>query len=191
MNKDQIKTDINEIEKKIEQLKIDYEKFFLGITNREPIVLKNQLIQLIKKHATTNFNNVMLSFKYKNLLARFLTYQEYWNRVLKLIEEGKNPKDYRKVYEKYIVEAEKNILPSEKEQPQVSEVSDDRLLSLYNRYSALLQQKNKKAPPLESFRKTIDDYQKKIKSKYGENVKVDFDFDDTGDSIKLKGIIKK
>ncbi len=193
MNKDEIKKDIDEIERRIEQLKIEYEKYFLNIIKREPLTLKNQLVQLIKKHATTNFNNVMLSFKYKNLLARFLTYQDYWNRILKLIEEGKNPKDYRLVYEKFIAEAEKNILPSETEMEaeQMSENDDNSLLTLYKRYSELLERKNKKAPTIEAFKKTIDDYQKKIKDKYGESIKIDFDLEDSGNNVKLKGIIKK
>lgn len=191
MNKDEIKQDLDNIERKIDQLKIEYEKFFVGITNVEPIVLKNQIIQLIKKYASTQFYNVMLSFRYKNLLARFLTYQEYWNRMLKLIEEGKNPKDYRKIYEKYIVEAEKNILPTEHPTPVKQDPKEELYKNLYNKYAALLERKNKKAPPIDAFKKTIIDYENKVREKYGASAKVEFDFEETGDSVKLKSTIKK
>lgn len=190
MNKDEIKQDLDNIERKIEQLKIEYEKFFVGITKVEPITMKNQIVQLIKKHATTQFNNVMLSFRYKNLLARFLTYQEYWNRILKLIEEGKNPKDYRKIYEKFIQEAEKNILPMESSPPQKLE-TNDTYKNLYAKYTELLEKRNKKAPPLDTFIKTITDYENKVKAKYGSNVTVVFDFEELGDNVKLKSVIKK
>lgn len=190
MNKDEIKQDLDNIERKIEQLKIEYEKFFVGITKVEPIVMKNQIVQLIKKYASTQFNNVMLSFRYKNLLARFLTYQEYWNRILKLIEEGKNPKDYRKIYEKFIQEAEKNILPMESITPQKPEI-DDTYKNLYTKYTELLEKRNKKAPALDAFIKTITDYENKVKSKYGPNVTVVFDFEELGDNVKIKSVIKK
>lgn len=190
MDKDEIKQDLDNIERKIEQLKIEYEKFFVGITKVEPIVMKNQIVQLIKKYASAQFNNVMLSFRYKNLLARFLTYQEYWNRILKLIEEGKNPKDYRKIYEKFIQEAEKNILPVESTQKPKQEI-DDTYKTLYAKYSELLGKRNKKAPPIETFIKTITDYENKVKEKYGSNVMVIFDFEELGDNVKLKSVIKK
>lgn len=190
MNKDEIKQDLDNIERKIDQLKIEYEKFFVGITKVEPVVMKNQIIQLIKKHANTQFNNVMLSFRYKNLLARFLTYQEYWNRILKLIEEGKNPKDYRKIYEKYLQDAEKNILPIES-QDQVKENFDESQKKLYEKYIQLLQKRNKKAPPLDVFVKTLKEYENKIKEKYGHAIKVDFDFEEQKGQVKLKTFIKK
>lgn len=189
MNKEQIKQDLENIEKKIEQLKIEYEKFFVGITKIEPIVLKNQVVQLIKKYASTQFNNVMLSFRYKNLLARFLTYQEYWNRILKLIEEGKNPKDYRKIYEKFIQDAEKNILPEEGDVQ--SNKKEEPYKNLYQKYTSLLERKSKKAPPFEVFLKTISEYENKIKEKYGDSVVVEFDFVDSSDGVKIKGLVKK
>ncbi|MCX7991540.1 MAG: hypothetical protein N2999_05860 [Proteobacteria bacterium] len=190
MNKEEIKQDLDNIERKIEQLKIEYEKFFVGITKIEPVVMKNQIVQLIKKYASHQFNNVMLSFRYKNLLARFLTYQEYWNRILKLIEEGKNPKDYRKIYEKFIQDAEKNILPVEPSpSPKTDEMEPYR--NLYIKYTSLLEKRNKKAPSLETFVKTINDYENKVKEKYGPDAIVIFEFEEAGDTVKIKSVIKK
>jgi len=186
MNKSEIKHDLDELEKKIEQLKVDYEKFFVGITNVEPIPLKNQIQQIIKKYATkaNQINNVMLVFRYRNLTARFLTYQEYWNRILRLIEEGKNPKDYRKLlagYQQTITKVEK-----EKEKEET-----DRYKILYNEYLTLLKKKGKEPPTLDAFKNTIQKYEQTIKSKYGEDAEANFSFEETEGTVKIKTLIKK
>lgn len=184
MNKSEIKKDLDELEKKIEQLKVDYEKFFVGIINIEPIPLKNSIQQLIKKYAAkaNQFNNVMLLFRYRNLTARFLTYQEYWNRILRLIEEGKNPKDYRKLIE----EKQKPLVMVENE-PQ----EPDKYEKLYDEYAKLLKNQKKEPPTIESFRTTLQKYEENIKTKYGVDTEANFKFEETEGSVKIKTVIKK
>lgn len=184
MNKAEIKKDLDELEKKIEQLKVDYEKFFVGIINVEPTALKNSIQQIIKKYATKSnqFNNVMLLFRYRNLTARFLTYQEYWNRILRLIEEGKNPKDYRKLVE----EKQTPFAKIEKEPAEI-----DRYEQLYDEYANLLKNLKKEPPPLESFKKTIQKFEASIKEKYGEDTDAKFKFEETEGTVKIKTVVKK
>lgn len=194
MNKLEIKKDLDELEKKIEQLKIEYEKFFLGITNVEPYQLKNAVQQLIKKYATkaNQFNNVMLLFRYRNLTARFLTYQEYWNRILRLIEEGKNPKDYRRLLSPHLGTQStfsSKTKDSEKEMEEIENV--DKYEKLYNEYASLLKGQGKEPPPLDAFKNTIKKYEENIKKKYGDNVEADFTFENRDGTLKVKTVVKK
>lgn len=183
MANDEIKQDIDELERKIDKLKHEYEKFFLGIINVEPIQLKNEVTRLIRKYATKNINNVMLSFRYKNLTSRFLLYQEYWNRNLRLIEEGKNPKEIVRYQSKSTFAA-----PKQQEQ-KVEETSDYK--KLYEEYKNLLSKKGKSLPSEDAFIKKIEDLRNNVKSKYGDTVEADFKLEETDKGIKIKTIIKK
>lgn len=182
MNKSEIKQDLDELEKKIEQLKVDYEKFFVGIINVEPLSLKNQIQQIIRKYASklNQINNVMLVFRYKNLTARFLTYQEYWNRILKLIEEGKNPKDYRRLatYKKPLI-------------TKLQETEQDVYKKLYDEYVNILKKQKKEPPSLDVFKQNIQKYEQNIKSKYGDNAEANFSFEETETGVKIKTKITK
>lgn len=180
MNKNEIKHDLDELEKKIEQLKVDYEKFFMGIIKIEPLNLKNAIQQIIKKYATKQnlFNNVMLTFRYRNLTARFLTYQEYWNRILRLIEEGKNPKDYRRI------PAVGLALPQ-------NQPSYDKYKELYSQYSELIKGLKKVPPTEETFKKIIAKYEDDIRAKYGNDVEPTFSFEKSANTVKIKTKIKR
>lgn len=186
MNNNEIKQDIDELERKIEQLRIEYEKFFVGIINVEPTALKNRITQLIRKYATYQIKNVMLNFKFRNLTSRFLIYQEYWNRILRLIEEGKNPRDYRKLAEQFNIKLTSAQQPQEQQQKE-----NDSYKRLYDEYSKLLIQKGKKPPSEEVFRKNLQNYELKVKEKFGEDVTTDFKFENTDKGIKIKTIVKK
>lgn len=183
MANDEIKQDIDELERKIDKLKHEYEKFFLGIVNVEPIQLKNEVVRLIRKYASKNINNVMLNFKYKNLTSRFLIYQEYWNRTLRLIEEGKNPKEIMRY------QAKSTLVSSTQQKHKIEEKVDYK--KLYEEYKNLLSKKGKSLPSEEAFIKKIEDLKNNVKSKYGDSVETDFKFEETDKGLKIKTIIKK
>lgn len=183
MANDEIKQDIDELERKIDKLKHEYEKFFLGIINVEPVQLKNEVMRLIRKYATKNINNVMLNFRYKNLTSRFLIYQEYWNRNLRLIEEGKNPKEIVRY------QAKSTLVNSAQQKKTAEEKFEYK--KLYEEYKNLLSKKGKSLPSEEAFIKKIEDLRNNVKSKYGDSVEADFKFEETEKGLKIKTIIKK
>src|ERR1039457_5324889 len=61
--------------------------------NREPLQLFSEVESLVRRYANTPINNTMYKHKYNMLTARFNTYREQWNRILRLIEEGKYFRD--------------------------------------------------------------------------------------------------
>jgi hypothetical protein len=183
MANDEIKQDIDELERKIDKLKHEYDKFFLGIINIEPTQLKNEVTKLIRKYATKKINNVMLNFRYKNLTSRFLIYQEYWNRNLRLIEEGKSPKDIIRYQPKSTFI----------NKPTAEQKTDDKsnIKTLYEEYSKLFSRKGQSPPSEEDFLKKIQNLKENIKSKYGENVETEFKFEETDKGIKIKTTVRK
>ncbi|AJE04556.1 MXAN_5187 C-terminal domain-containing protein [Geobacter pickeringii] len=88
-----IPEDIVQFEQGLNELIIKYEQYFLGLEKREPVRLLETVERLARKYATVKIVNTMLSFKYNSLVSRLNSYRQYWNRILRLMEEGKYSRD--------------------------------------------------------------------------------------------------
>jgi len=85
--------DLIQLERQLAELITRYEKYFFGLEKREPLLLRDEVVKMVRRYANTPINNTMYKHKYTMLTARFNTYREHWNRVLRLIEEGKFSRD--------------------------------------------------------------------------------------------------
>ncbi len=88
-----IAEDITLFEKNLNDLIIRYEHYFLGLEKREPLKQLEEVEKLSRKYIGSDIVNTMLTFKYNSLKARLISYKQYWNRTLRLIEEGKYSRD--------------------------------------------------------------------------------------------------
>lgn len=85
--------DLTLLERQLATLIIRYEQYFIGMEKREPLQLVAEVETLVRRYAGTAINNTMYKHKYIMLTARFSTYREHWNRILRLIEEGRYSRD--------------------------------------------------------------------------------------------------
>lgn len=88
-----IAEDLPQLESLLVNLITRYEQYFIGLEKREPLQLFCEVEQMVRRYAHTPINNTMYKHKYTMLVARFNTYREHWNRILRLIEEGKYSRD--------------------------------------------------------------------------------------------------
>lgn len=88
-----ITDDLLQLERQLGELVTRYEHYFIGLEKREPLLLLGTVEKLVRLHSTTPINNTMYKHKYQMLVARFNTYREHWNRILRLMEEGKYSRD--------------------------------------------------------------------------------------------------
>lgn len=88
-----IPEDIAQFEQSLNELIIKYEQYFLGLEKREPVRLQETVDRLARKYVNTKIVNTMLNFKYNSLVAKLNSYRQYWNRTLRLIEEGRYSRD--------------------------------------------------------------------------------------------------
>jgi hypothetical protein len=88
-----IPEDIALFEQSLNELVIKYEQYFLGLEKREPLKLLTVVENCVRKYANVSIVNTMHKFKYNSLVARFCSYKQYWNRINRLIEEGKYSRD--------------------------------------------------------------------------------------------------
>ncbi|HEY6837716.1 MAG TPA: MXAN_5187 C-terminal domain-containing protein [Geobacteraceae bacterium] len=88
-----IAEDISAFERMLGDLVIKYEQYFLGMEKREPLQLLAEVEKASRVYQNVNIVNTMLKFKYNSTVARLNSYKQYWNRITRLIEEGKYSRD--------------------------------------------------------------------------------------------------
>ena len=88
-----IPEDIALFEFNIKELIIKYEQYFLGLEKREPLQLLDEVQRAARKYQGYQIINTMQKFKYNTLIARLSSYKQYWNRINRLIEDGKYSRD--------------------------------------------------------------------------------------------------
>lgn len=88
-----IAEDLTLLEQQLKELITRYEQYFVGLEKREPLPLLLQVEKMVRRYAGIPINNTMYKHKYNMLVARLNTYREHWNRILRLIEEGKYSRD--------------------------------------------------------------------------------------------------
>src|SRR6185369_9731095 len=88
-----IAEDLPQLEGMLGNLITRYEQYFIGLEKREPLQLMSEVEHLVRRYANTPINNTMYKHKFTMLVARFNTYREHWNRILRLIEDGKYSRD--------------------------------------------------------------------------------------------------
>ncbi|BEH08622.1 MULTISPECIES: MXAN_5187 C-terminal domain-containing protein [Geobacter] len=115
-----IPEDIHLFEQSLNELVIKYEQYFLGIEKREPLRLRETVDRLARKHSTVKIVNTMLNFKYTSLVSRYASYRQYWDRILRLMEEGKYSRDRFRmaIHERSAPEARQHESPSPRDEAE-------------------------------------------------------------------------
>jgi len=77
------------LEGNLKQLEIRYEQYFAGVEKREPIKEREQVAKQLRQFINRRIIQTDLRFKCQNLSTRFHSYCNYWDRILRKIEEGR------------------------------------------------------------------------------------------------------
>jgi hypothetical protein len=85
--------DLAHLELQLKNLITRYEQYFIGLEKREPLQLLGEVEKMVRLYVNAPISNTMLKHKFVMLKARFNTYREQWNRILRLIDEGKYSRD--------------------------------------------------------------------------------------------------
>lgn len=126
-----INEDINQFEKLLNELIIKYEQYFLGIEKREPLRLLVQVERHSQSYLSGGITTSSLKFRYNSLVARFITYRQYWTRIIRLMEEGKYSRDRfkMKIHEREREQAAEAAAPAAPTPPAESGI--DQLFQQY------------------------------------------------------------
>jgi len=84
---------LEELESRIERLRALYEQYFMGIEKTEPQVLRKEVERRIWELRREQIRNTGLRFKFQMLVQRYNSFQQYWGRTTREIENGTYRRD--------------------------------------------------------------------------------------------------
>ncbi len=80
--------DILTLEMKINKLRIDYDQYFGGLIKIPPLKLQEEMKRILRTYGTRKIHNTALNFRYKSLVGRYTTYENMWQRHMRMVNEG-------------------------------------------------------------------------------------------------------
>ncbi len=84
-----IATELDEIQHEMKEVEVLYEQYFAGLERREPHNRRQILARRLRHFTNRKIVWTDLKFRYQGLATRFMTYGQYWDRILRLMDEGK------------------------------------------------------------------------------------------------------
>jgi hypothetical protein len=96
---------LDELEVRLERLRALYEQYFLGIEKIEPTIPRKDVDRRIYVLRREKIRNTGRRFKLQTIIQRYNTFQQYWQRICREIENG--------TYRRHLQRAERNMGPSE------------------------------------------------------------------------------
>jgi len=80
--------EVDGLNAKIEQLRVAYDRFFMGLERVPPARERAALEREIRLSPLHRAQTTATKFRFQGIQQRFATYRTYWDRVMRMIEEG-------------------------------------------------------------------------------------------------------
>jgi archaellum component FlaC len=84
---------LDDLEQRIDRLRSLYEQFFQGIERVEPTLERDNIHRQLLELRTVKTRNTGLRFRINQMVARYTTFENYWSRVTKQIQDGTYQRD--------------------------------------------------------------------------------------------------
>jgi hypothetical protein len=86
-----IEEDLDTLELRLRQLKIEYDRFFNGGLKLPPSMLRSQVDRMVRMYANISMRNHTHRFRFNTIVTRYHAFSELWGRKMRLQEEGNLP----------------------------------------------------------------------------------------------------
>ena len=80
--------DLELLDIRLKQLKLEYEQYFLGTRKYPPRLLVNEVQRIVGFYANFSIRNTGLRFRFNSLRARHSAFKRHWESTLRKIEAG-------------------------------------------------------------------------------------------------------
>ena len=85
--------DLERLSERVEKLRVLYDRYFMGLERIPPDKVRVELERDIRNSELRKSHKTVYKFKYNNIRQRMTTYRRYWERILRMIEEGTFKRD--------------------------------------------------------------------------------------------------
>ncbi len=96
MQAGEVESAVSEVELRLERLRSLYDQYFTGIEKMEPQVVRKDFDRRLEILRKTQIRNTGLRFRFQVVIQRYNTYQTYWLRICRQIENGTYKRDVRR-----------------------------------------------------------------------------------------------
>jgi hypothetical protein len=184
--------DLQKLEERLFQLKVKYDKYFLGLERFEPMKDRDGLRMTIREMMRTHIPNSAQRYRFQTLRARWNSLDQYINRNIVMIERGTHPKmkfranlaERRRASQAEQRKASQNI----RERREQGNREDIALRKIYNRYISAREQCGQSTNmSFDSVRDVLKKQVRTIKGRYQCNT-VKFRVTVEGGKAKLKAL---
>lgn len=172
--------DLEILSRKLNQLKLAYDQYFLGARPREPIQLRDEIQKTVIVYSNQSIQNTAVRFKFSSINSRYHACKRQWTETLRKIELGTyqrhrfkaklhegnagspspadaaTPNDRREIYDTYL-EARRSCGQS------VERISADKLDAILDKQKAALREQFGDCEV--KFRVVIEDGKAKLKAR--------------------------
>ena len=173
------------LEAKLNLLKLDYEKYFLGTRPTEPAQARSEVQKTVIRWSNMQVRNTAQRFKFNSLNGRYQAFKRQWDNILRQIEAGTYK---RHVFKADLRDRERGIgVPAATPAAGSSapkKGGDETLFETY-RDAMMATGQNAKGLTPEKLQRAIAKQEAAIKQKLGCD-KVDFKVVVTDGKVKLK-----
>lgn len=172
--------ELDEIQTELKELEIRYEQYFAGLERREPYQDRQNLARRLRQFTNRHIVWTDLKFRYQNMATRFMTYGQRWDRILRLIEEGK--------YERHTTK----LKPSTRTKETAPLSADHEANQLHHELNRARQAQGLpgEAPSKEKVASFLSAQREKIHERYGDKP-IQFSVDTSGEKPRIKVSLKK
>ncbi len=91
---------LDSLEKLLERTKVLYEQYFMGIQKIAPSQLHRDIERRMRELTQEQIRNTALRFRLTTLSQKFGSYNTYWKRTMRAIEQGRYQRDIARVRRK-------------------------------------------------------------------------------------------
>ena len=88
-----VQQELDDLDPKVDKLRTTFEMYFQGIERRAPEMERDAIKRRTQALRRLNVRNTALKFRINQMVAKMTSYENYWNRILRQIEEGTYQRD--------------------------------------------------------------------------------------------------
>jgi len=183
---------LDRLEKQIDDLRNQFEQYFLGSRKKAPEQELTTVTYLIRRISNQTITQTRLRFRFNQLTSKFNSYNQYWNRTLQQIEAGTYFRNRFKDKIKAIDASSPVASPPPKagKAEKKSGLPDDHIDAVYNEFIAARKQCNQPGNiSRDKLAETIQKQADALKDKY-KGKEVRFKVVVENGQAKLKATIK-
>lgn len=89
LSNEEIESLLDDLQRRLERLRVLYEQFFLGIEKTPPYNVQKDVVRILHRMTHVRITQTTLKYRLQSIQQRFSSHKAYWSRTVRDIEEGR------------------------------------------------------------------------------------------------------